>query len=233
MNKTVSKLGRFCSVFSLCTFIGYTLCFAAILIANPPFTWSNTTAFIQYSMTYSQLFKYAAMVMMILFGISFTIQTECLQVFAEGIGRFWAKLAAKFTLAFALLIGISYFVQISAVRLQIEAGQTEGIGQLVQSNPISFIASVNMLGWTLFFGLACLFTGLSVKKTTLASKVLKISLFANAAMMLICSVAYVLNITIILMLFMYAGLGAAIVVACAAMTRYFRQRADTPVIEKN
>jgi hypothetical protein len=43
--------------------------------------------------------------------------------------------------------------------LQIEEGITEGLSQFVQSFPISGIAAINMLGWTVFFGLSSIFVG--------------------------------------------------------------------------
>ncbi len=46
---------------------------------------------------------------------------------------------------FFVLIGINYFIQISAVRLQIKAGQTNGLGQFIQANPVSVFSAINML----------------------------------------------------------------------------------------
>lgn len=54
---------------------------------------------------------------------------------------------------FATLIGVNYFVQISAVRFNLQMGQFAGLEQVLQANPLSAMSAINMLGFTLF--LAC------------------------------------------------------------------------------
>lgn len=222
MNKSISKLGRWSSVVSLSTFISYTICFMIILMVNPTFKWTNVTNFVLYSNTHSQIFKYVAMAFMILFSLSFVIQLECLREKVDGINRFFARIATHFAIAFSILVSLNYFVQISAVRLQVATAQTDGISQLVQSNPISGISAVNMLGWTVFLGLSCLFASFAVSSGQIG-KIIKYSLLSNSIMMLLSGVAYVFNITFITMLFMYLGLGAAIITESIAMCFYFKQ----------
>ena len=220
----IRKLGLWSSAVSLAAFIGYTICFAAIYFVNPPFAWTNPADFITYSTSHPQMFKYIAMALMIVFSISFIIQLECLRETVSDSKRFFARIAAHFALAFSALISISYFVQISAVPLQIAAGQAESIGQFVQSNPNSFISAVNLLGWTVFFGAACLLAALAMGKGR-AERVIKIAFGANGVMMLVSSVAYVFSLTTLQALFMFLGLGAATIIESIAMCVYFKSSA--------
>jgi hypothetical protein len=45
-------------------------------------------------------------------------------------------------------------VQISAVRLNLNRDTTDSLVQFIQAMPDSAMAAINMLGWTLFFGLS-------------------------------------------------------------------------------
>lgn len=56
-----------------------------------------------------------------------------------------------------LLNGIHYFAQLSAVRLNLLAGRSAGLEHFVRGNPYSILSAINMLGWTVFLGLASLF----------------------------------------------------------------------------
>ena len=217
------KLGLWSSAVSLTTFIIYTICFAAIYFVNPPFTWTNSSDFITYSVACSQIFKYIAMALMIVFSISFIIQLECLREAVCDSKRFFARVATHFAIAFSALVSINYFVQISAIPLQIAAGDVEGIGQFVQSNPNSYISAVNLLGWTVFFGFACLMASLAMGKGR-TERVVKYAFMANGIMMLASGVAYIFSFTVLQALFMFLGLGAATIVESIAMCAYFKSR---------
>jgi hypothetical protein len=50
-----------------------------------------------------------------------------------------------------------YFVHFSAARQSISQGVLTGLDQFVEWNPNSAVMASGTLGWTFFFGLACLF----------------------------------------------------------------------------
>lgn len=220
----IRKMGLWSSAVCLTTFIAYTICFLAIYFVNPPFTWTNPGDFIAYSTSNPQIFKYAAMALMIVFSVSFIVQLECLRETVGEARRFFARLASHFAVGFSVLIGINYFVQISAIPLQIASGQTDGIGQFVQSNPNSFISAVNLLGWTVFFGIACLFASLATGKGR-GERVIKYAFLANGIMMLASSMAYIFSFTLVQALFMFLGLGVATIIESIAMYAYFKSKA--------
>jgi hypothetical protein len=128
-------------------------------------------------------------------------------------------LQGHFAIAFSVLISMNYFVRIGAVRLQIATGQAGEITRFVQSNPNSFISAVNLLGWTVFLGMACLFASLSIGR----DRIIKYSFLANGIMMLFSSIAYIFDIVVIQAIFMFVGLGVAIIVESVAMCVYFGQ----------
>ena len=64
-------------------------------------------------------------------------------------------------------------------------GGDGGISQFVQSNPASFINALNLLGWTLFFGMACLVASMAMGKDR-KERIIKYALLSDGIMML-CS----------------------------------------------
>jgi|GEM_PF-2321257 len=58
--------------------------------------------------------------------------------------KYFAKLAGMFGIGFLILVSINYFVQISTVRMQIAMGQTSGLEQFIQANPISVMAAIKL-----------------------------------------------------------------------------------------
>lgn len=222
----IRKLGFWSSTVCLSSFLAYTVCFIAIYLINPGFTWTNADDFIRYSNAYPQLFKYIAMASMLIFSLSFIIQLVCLKETVEVSKRYLAGAAAHFATAFSALICMSYFVQISSIRMQTEAGQSEGISQFVQSNPASFINGVILLGWTVFFGIACLLAS-SAMGCKRKERIVKYAMRIDGFMMLASSIAYIFNIKIVLGLFMFIGLGAATITFSAALCTCFK--ANQPV----
>jgi hypothetical protein len=57
---------------------------------------------------------------------------------------------------FVALSSVHYFVQWASVRQSILKGNLEGLGNFVQFNFDSPLSAINMLGWTLFYGIACI-----------------------------------------------------------------------------
>lgn len=165
------------------------------------------------------------MFLMPVFSFSFLIQLECLRETVCEKKKFFIRVATHFAIAFSTLISINYFVQISAIRLQIAANQAEGISQFVQSNPNSFISAVNLLGWTAFLGMACLFASVAMSNIHIEC-IIKYSLLVNAVMMFSSTIAYIFSVTILQALFMFAGLGAAIITESIAMCIYFKRVAS-------
>jgi hypothetical protein len=159
--------------------------------------------------------------MMIIYGICFVIQVCSINEIAAGTKKYYTKLAELFGIGFLTLICINYFVQISTVRMQIDLGQTNGLEQFIQANPISGMAAINMLGWTVFFGLSCVFAGLALGNTK-TEQVIKYAFLANGIMMFLCVTGYLLDNPVVVFLCMNLGMGAAILTATIPLCSLFK-----------
>ncbi|HHV63784.1 MAG TPA: hypothetical protein GXX46_01700 [Peptococcaceae bacterium] len=159
---------------------------------------------------------------MIVYGVSFVIQVCSIEEIAVGTKKYYAKLAELFGIGFLTLISINYFVQISTVRMQINIGQTNGLEQFIQANPISLMAAINMLGWTIFFGLSCVFAGLALGNAKI-EKVIKYAFLANGIMMFLCVTAYLLDKSVVVFICMNLGMGAAILIATVSLCNLFKK----------
>ena len=95
---------------------------------------------------------------MLLFGPFYLVTLNSLHDLAAPNHKTLTRLSLIFGALFTVLIAAHYFVQISAVRLQVAHGQTAGLEQFVQANAYGGLPAINMLGWSLFFGLSSLFT---------------------------------------------------------------------------
>lgn len=221
MNNIALKVGYWAAVIAVVAFVVYTVCFVAILFVNPIFLWTNFENYIKAVQTTNQTFKHIAMIFMMVYGACFVIQLSCIEEFAELSKKYYAKIAELFGIGFFALIGINYFVQISTVRMQINAGQTKGLEQFIQANPISAMAAINMLGWTIFFGLSCIFAALAFGKTKV-EKIIKYAFLVNGIMMLLGAVGYLFNIAIIVFLFVNIGMGVAILTATIYLCKLFK-----------
>jgi hypothetical protein len=221
MNKIALKAGYWASVVAVVAFVAYTVCFIGILLVNPLFIWTNFENYIVSAQTTNQIVKHIAMIFMIVYGACFIIQLCSIEEIAKGPKKYYAKLGELFGIGFFTLICINYFVQISTVRMQIDIGQTNGLEQFIQANPISGMAAINMLGWTIFFGLSCIFAALALDSAKI-EKVIKYALLANGAMMFIGVTGYLLDKAVIVFLCMNLGMGATILIATVFLCKLFK-----------
>lgn len=207
MNEFSAKLGIIMSRIAITAFVVYTFCFIAILFVNKPFTWTNINEFALYEEKSHSIYKYIGMACMIIFSCAFVVITLCVGDGAVTGKAVLSKASSLFALAFCVMIGINYFVQITATRLQLKSGLTEGLTQFTQSFNISAINAMNMLGWTVFYALSTLCLAFLFDKSS-PGMVAGIFCIANTVMMFIGLIGYVLNNSLILAISMNLGLGA-------------------------
>ncbi|WDV45165.1 hypothetical protein PV797_16810 [Clostridiaceae bacterium M8S5] len=222
-NNSALKIGYWASIMAVIAFVTYTICYVAILALNPIFLWTNFENYVNTVLTTNQIFKHIAMCFMILYGVCFVIQLCSIEELVKPTKKYYIKIAKLFGLGFLILISINYFVQISSVRMLINNGQTNGLEQFILSNPISAIAAINMLGWTLFFGMSCIFVSLAFDKDK-RSKIVKYAYLANGVIMLIGLVGYLINSAIVVFFCMNIGMGVAIPVATIPLSKLFRDK---------
>ena len=212
MNRIALKAGYLASIIGIAAFVLYTFCFIGILVVNPIFIWTNFDNYIMSVQTTNQVFKHIAMILMIVYGVCFIIQVCSIDEIAVRTKKFYAKLAELFGIGFLALVSINYFVQLTTVRMQIDIGQTNGLEQFIQANPISGMAAINMLGWTIFFGLSCIFVGLALGNTKI-EQIIKYAFLSNGVMMFLGAIGYLLDKSVVVFLCMNLGMGSAILIA--------------------
>ncbi|MBN2274601.1 MAG: hypothetical protein JXR41_02570 [Bacteroidales bacterium] len=219
--KSISvKSGQWAAITALATFLVWIICFTAISMVNPPFSWTGLEDYIDYSTTYNQSFKFAAQLAMLLFAPAFVVMLHSIKDRADEHKKFLTGTALSFGIMFAVCVGIHYFVQISSVRLSIVSGHTAGLEQFIQSNPYSGIAGINLAGWTLFFSLSCLFLAPVFTGKGL-NRVIRVALIANAVFCLLGGFGYIMDYVILVGICLNLGLGGAMGTAVVGLLIYF------------
>ena len=220
------KYARTCgfavSVGALGAFLLYTVCFVVILLVNPPFSWEGIEALAAYEARVQTVWKYVGMGCMIAYACAFPVLAVCAGELAGPEKRLPARIAGVFSVAFCGAVALAYFVQLTATRLQLERGHTEGLVQFTQSYSISALNAGNMLGWTVFYPLATLALALLFGGTR-AGKLTRNFCLLNTALMAVGFVGYLCDHFLTLLLTMNLGLGFAGIGMLAGMAAFFRK----------
>lgn len=224
MNRWSIKLGLWSAVLCAATFIVFTLCFLAIVAINPLYIWTNFEDWVRYNSVNNQSFKYLAQMMMLFFGILFVVLLNSIHDYTQDGKKILARISLSFAIIFAAMTGMHYFVQISVVRLNLAQGQLQGLEQFIQGNPTSAMAGINMLGWTVFFGLSSLFIA-PVFSGGRLERLIRYSFLANGVIVLLGGVGYIFDITILVFVLMNLGMGAAVILFTLALALLFRRLA--------
>ena len=206
VNDLTLKLGFWSALLAAVTFVIYTLSFVGILLVSPLFTWTNMADYVTYVQTNPQIFKDIAQAAMLLFGPLLVIILNSIHELAPADKRMLTRLALSFGIMFALLTSMFYFVQLSTVRQSLLHGQPEGLEWFVQANPASVLLAINMLGWTLFLGLASLFISPVFTGGRLEA-VIRYAFLVNGIVCLLGGISFVLNIPVLIFLFITFGMG--------------------------
>lgn len=95
----------------------------------------------------------------LLLGPAFLVLAVSLHQLAAPDRKVWSHAAVAFATAYAVLVGLVYFVQLTLVAPRIAAGRTEGIEVLLFQPFDSFLYAVDILGYS-FMSLATLFAAM-------------------------------------------------------------------------
>jgi len=231
MSRLSITLGFWSALLSAVAFIVFTLCFAAILMFLPRFSWTNLSDYVVYQNSTNQTFKYLAQFTMIIFGPLFIVLLNSIHEYARGEQKILTRISICFGIIFAVLTGVSYFIQLSVVRLNISKGYLEGLEHLIQTNPASVILAVNVLGWSLFFGLSSLFVA-PVFSGGRLEKVIKFSFLANGVFCILGGIGFVLDNVLLVGLSLNLGMGAAVTVLTISLSVLFRRIERTSISHK-
>jgi len=227
-NPITQQLGFWAAVVAALTFVSYTVCFVAIVAASPIFTWTSLADYLAYDSAFGGPFKPAAQISMIVFALSFLVLLHAIQDAVPTERKVLTRIGASFGALFALAVGIHYFVQLTAVRVSVREGLTSGLEHIVQANPYSTLSAINMLGWSVFLGLSCLFIA-PVFPGQDIERIIRWALRANGLFCLGGGLGYVLEIEWLVFLAITLGMGGAVLTAAVSLAVWFhwgRERAD-------
>lgn len=222
MNHLSLKLGFWSALLGALMFVVFTVCFVAIALTQPILVWTNMADYVAAVQETNQLFKVVAQLTMLLFGPLFVVLLGSIHDVAAAEKRALTRVALGFGLVFAALSGTHYFMQLSTVRHNLAAGTLQGLEQLVQANPNAAILAVNMLGFTLYLGLASLFAA-PVFGGSRLQRVIRGSLIANGLFCLLGGAGFVLGVDWLVFVTINLGMGGAMLVATVALSIFFRR----------
>ncbi|MDJ0753351.1 MAG: hypothetical protein QNJ45_07525 [Ardenticatenaceae bacterium] len=223
INPNTIKLGYWSALLATLAWIVFTVCFIALVMINPLFTWTNLADYVVYTNQYPSLLPDLARLMVILIGVLYVILFSCIHDLAPAEQKVFTRISLAFALGFAILTGANYFIQISAVRLALIKGTLAGLEQVVQANPYSAISAMNMLGWTVFLGAASLFAA-PVFSGGRLEKVIRVTFLLNGLFCMLSAAAYVFELIVPLFLLINLGMGSAVIVISAALALLFWQK---------
>jgi hypothetical protein len=222
MNRLPIQIGFWSALFCALAFLAFAVCFVAVIATSPLFFWTDLAEYLAYVQENGQFWPYLARLCMLIFAPTFVILLSAIHEYAVDEKKILTRIALSFGILFAATIGIHYFVQLTAVRLSIQQGQFTGLEQIVQANPLSAVSAINMLGITLFLGLASLFL-VPIFSGGRTERVIRYAFLVNGVCCLLGFVSYLLQINVLLFLTVNFGMGGAVTVATIALTVLFRR----------
>ena len=223
MNIYVIKLGFWSAFCAALTFVLFTICFIGVAITSPIFIWTNLNDYLDYATTNNLFLQNLARFCMLMFALLFVILCNVIHDIGHEEKKVFARIANSFAIGFAVLVGLFYFVQLTAVRLSVQQGDVSGLEQVVQANPLSALSAMNMLGWTLFFGLASLFL-MPLFTNGRLENTIRLAFLCNGLFCLIGGVSYLLQWLPILFVSINLGMGISVMVAMCALAVDFKRK---------
>ena len=217
-----ARLGFWSALLAAIAWLVFTVCFVVIPVVNPSFTWTTLDSFLAHARAHDQTLVYVAQACMLLWGPIWVVVLSALQDYAAPARKGLARAALVLGIGFAILTGINYFTQITAVRFNIARGTTAGLEQFLQHKPDSIMAAINMLGWTLYFGLSSLLAAPIFTAGGLA-RAIRIALIANGVCCLLAGVGFVFDNIVLVFLTINLGMGGAVLCATVLLCVFFRR----------
>jgi len=127
MNTLYRKIGFWSSILMHISLVVWIICFVIIAASSPLFVWTNFNDFLNYVNSNNQFFQNLAKIFVLLFGFFYLMLMNSFYDCSEESKKPAARLSLLFALGFTILSSINYFIQISAVRLNLEKGVTVGL----------------------------------------------------------------------------------------------------------
>ena len=224
MRTLSNQLGFLAALSIAICFILFTVCFVAIAMKPPLFVWTNLNDYLTYAAQNEGIWQSIARATMLAFGPLYLILLACLHDYAPDSHKILVKISIYFGIIFATLTGMHYFIQLSAAPWAAQQGYVQGLEHWLQANPLSPISAINMLGWTLFFGLSSLFVSFIFWGSPTAV-IVRIAWTVNGIFCLLGGIGYIFQMLTLLFVTINLGMGGAVLVAAIGLCFWFRQQA--------
>ncbi len=222
MNNSAVTLGFWSSLIAAISLILFTGCFMAIILTQEPVIWSDLDSYLQQSGANNPAFKYIAQTSMLVFGIAYVVILHSINAMVYTRRQIYSRISLSFGIIFAALIGINYFLQITHVRFNTNAGITEGLANWIMFNPDSVILSIAMLGWTVMFGLSSLFIS-KVFQARGRDRTIRNLFVLNGVCCLLGGIGFVFQNVVLVNLTINLGMGGIMTFLTIMLTWHYHQ----------
>lgn len=216
------EIGYWAAIILTITFAVWIVAFIGIAITSPLFFWTNLNDYIIYFQSNGRFFQNLAYVFMLFAGPVYVLLVAGYYDHASDSKKVLIRISMLFALAYATLSSLHYFVQLSAVRLNLLKGNFEGIEYFLQANPVSIMNSVVMLGWSLFLGLSSLFI-FPVFEGKDLNRLLRLAFLVNGISCMIAGAGYIFQIDAVTFFFGNFVTGGAIMIISIASIKKFKK----------
>ena len=235
MHTSTAKLGFWSALAATVAWLLFTICFLAIPASKPRFVWTDLAGFVEYARAHDRTLIYIAQACMALFGPLYVMIVSSLAESVAPERRGLLRAALGLGVGFAVLTGINYFTHITAVRFNLDRGTTAGLEQLVQHKPDSVMAAINMLGWTVYFGLSTLLASAAFgSQSGNLERAIRLALLANGVCCLLAGIGFVIDSTFLIYVTINIGMGGAVLIATLLLCVFFwrqRRRSQPPHLD--
>jgi hypothetical protein len=207
--ETARTVARLSLLSMFLAFAAYTVAYVVLLVRYRPPAWTSSSAFLAGRgqpwfrlLTFCQACAFVTPLFFVAFvaGLDASVTPEY-----EALTR----IALAAAVVFAALSSVYYFVQMALAAADPEGAGDAGPDQILQLNPRAAFTAVNILGWTLFFAVACLCLGPLFLGGSAGSEVLAVLLLANGVVCLAGTAGYLGRVRALNLVF-FNGMGLAV-----------------------
>lgn len=228
MNRLVQRIGFWASLIAAISLVIFTICFVAIAVTQDVTMWTNLDDYLKGILINNQIYKYVAQTCALVFGLSYLAILNCIGEIANSKKKILSKVSVSFGIIFITLIGINYFIQITAVQFNIQARITDGLSNWIMFNPNSISLSIAMLGWTIMFGLSSLFA-VPIFEGKGISRTIRVLFILNGVFCLLGGFGFLIQNIALVNLTINMGMGGVMTILTIVLSRYFwKKRITTP-----
>ena len=156
-NSLSIKLGFWSAFLFTAMGVGYLIGLGTTFSVFSMPSWTDINSYASFIKSLPGMFYTLCQITAFLVGPPFILLMCSIYDFAQTEKKILARIAICFGIIFVVLMSMCYFVQLTVIPQNVHSGNLGGLDQFVELNAKSFIASMVVLGYSLFLGFASLF----------------------------------------------------------------------------